>query len=47
MNDIEDQLSPSKRDQTLILLFRPTRGITLDGFAIGDSLVGDFTVDVR
>ncbi|MEM1424711.1 MAG: hypothetical protein AAGH64_12010, partial [Planctomycetota bacterium] len=44
MNDIEDQLSPSKRDQTLILIFRPSTGVTLDGFAIGDNLVSDFTI---
>ncbi|GAB4546735.1 MAG: hypothetical protein Tsb0013_05820 [Phycisphaerales bacterium] len=47
MNDVEDQLSPSKRDQTLILLFRPTQGVTIRGFAIGDTLVGDFTLQIR
>lgn len=47
MSQIEGQLTPSARDQTLILIFRPTTGITLRGFAIGDTLVGEFTQLVR
>ncbi len=47
MSDIQDQLSPTSRDQTLVLLFRPTKNITLTGFAIGDKLVGEFTLPVN
>jgi len=47
MTEVEDQLSITARDQTLILLFRPSVGVTLTGFAIGETMVAEFNQPVR
>lgn len=36
------EISAAKRDQTLILLFRPTRGVTLQYIAVGDRVIAEF-----
>jgi hypothetical protein len=46
LDDLPDQLSISKPTQTIILVYRPTAGVVLDGFAVGDQLVADFQPNV-
>lgn len=42
LSELPERLTQAKRNQTAYLLFRPTAGVELTGFLLGNQLVGEF-----